>query len=312
MILNNTRGRRAATVVLASGLLLTVSPLSAPVQAAAKPKPSISGAGGYLMDLDTGKVLYSKGNGTRREMASTTKIATALTVLTLKGVDLDRKVTIKQEYRDYIVREKGSTADLKTGDRVTVRQLLHGLMLRSGCDAAYALADALGKGSTRSERTKSFIGMMNKKVASLGLKDTKFDSFDGISPGGKTYTTPSDLTKLTQHAFKNKIFRAVVKKKFYTGKAPAANGGTRTYSWENSNTLLGSYRGTVGVKTGTGSKAGPCLVFAATRGSKTYVGVILNGKDRFNDAAKLMDYGFGSNDAKSLKLRTLRPETSPN
>ncbi|MFF8957787.1 D-alanyl-D-alanine carboxypeptidase family protein [Streptomyces sp. NPDC014894] len=306
-MLSKTSVRRATTLVLSGGLLLTVSPLATPAQAAAKPKPkpSISSKGGYLLDQKTGKALLAKSENTRREMASTTKIATAITVLDTKGVNLNRKVTIKQSYRDYVTREKGSTADLKTGDKVTVRQLLSALLLPSGCDAAYALADTFGKGSTSSARTKSFIGMMNKKAASLKLKNTKFDSFDGISPGGKNYTTPSDLAKLARHGFKNKTLRDVVKAKSYKTTAPTSKGSKRTYTWYNSNKLLGSYKGAVGMKTGTGSKAGPCLVFVATRGSKTYVGVVLNGKDRYKDAAKMLDYGFGSKSSKTMKLRTL-------
>ncbi|MEO3972697.1 serine hydrolase [Streptomyces sp. CAU 1734] len=303
--------RRAATVVLTGGLLLTVSPLATPAQAAAKPKPpTLTSAGAYLIDFKTGKRLYTKGDGVRREMASTTKIATAITVLTTPGIKLDRKVTIKQAYRDYVTREGGSTADLKTGDKLTIRQLLSGLMLPSGCDAAYALADAVGKGSTTAARTKSFIGMMNKKAASLKLKNTKFDSFDGISAGGQNYTTASELTKLAQHAFGNATFRDVVKAKIYKATAPTSAGKKRYYTWENTNKLLGSYSGAVGMKTGTGTKAGPCLVFAATRGSKTYVGVILKGKsvpERYKDAAKLLDYGFGSSTAKTMKLRQLSP-----
>ncbi|GLF96644.1 D-alanyl-D-alanine carboxypeptidase family protein [Streptomyces yaizuensis] len=300
--------RRAATVVLTGGLLLTVSPLAAPAQAAARPKPVISGAGGYLMDLKTGKALFSKGDTTRRQMASTTKLVTAITVLTTKGVDLNRKVAVTKTHVDYQKREGGSHAKIIAGDKFTIRQLLHAMMLESGCEAAYALADALGKGSTPATRAKSFIGMMNKKAVDLKLKNTKFDSFDGISPGGKNYTTPSELTKLAKYAFGNKTFRDIVKAKEYKATATAPNGRPRYYTWKNTNLLLGSYKGTVGVKTGTGTAAGPCLVFAATRGSKTYIGVILKGKDvstRYQDAAKLLDYGFGSTTAKTMKLRSL-------
>ncbi|WP_329021332.1 D-alanyl-D-alanine carboxypeptidase family protein [Streptomyces sp. NBC_00690] len=308
LILNNTSVRRAATVVISGGLLLTVSPLAAPAQAAARPVPTVSAKGAFLMDQASGKALYGKGNDTRRQMASTTKVATAITVLTIPGVSLSKKVTVKQTYRDYVTREKGSTADLKTGDKVTVRQLLSGLMLPSGCDAAYALADTFGTGTTTAARTKSFIGKMNAKAKSLGLKNTNFDSFDGISQGGRNYTTPSDLTKIARHAFSSATFREVVKAQKYVTKATTSTGGTRTYTWYNTNKLLGTYSGAVGMKTGTGSVAGPCLIFAATRGSKTYVGVILGASSvdaRFKDAGKLLDYGFGSSTAKSMKLRSL-------
>ncbi|MGW7362621.1 D-alanyl-D-alanine carboxypeptidase family protein [Streptomyces sp. NPDC054841] len=304
MILSHKGLRRAATVALAGGLLLTASPLAAPAQAAV-PIPTISGKGGFLLDQADGKAIYGKANNTRRQMASTTKLVTAITVLTTPGVDLNKKVTIKQEYRDYVVRNGASTADLRTGDKLTVRQLLSGLMLPSGCDAAYALADAYGTGTTTAARTKSFIGKMNKKATQLGLVNTKFDSFDGISTTGNNYTTPWDLAKLARHAMSSATFRDVVKVTSYKTTATTSTGGTRTYTWYNTNKLLGSYSGAIGVKTGTGTAAGPCLVFAATRNGKTYVGVILNGTDRFNDAAKLLDYGFGSTTARTMELRSL-------
>ncbi|WP_258177202.1 D-alanyl-D-alanine carboxypeptidase family protein [Streptomyces solincola] len=296
------------TVALAGGLLLTVSPLAAPAVAAPKPAPAITAKGAVLLDQATGKSLYGKTATTRRQMASTTKIATAITVLTTPKLDLNRKVTVKQEYRDYVTREGASTADLRTGDKLTVRQLLSGLMLPSGCDAAYALADTFGTGKTSAERTKSFIGKMNDKAKALKLTNTRFDSFDGISGGGNNYTTPEDLARLARHSFDNPTFRDVVKATSYKAAATSSTGATRTYTWYNTNKLLGSYKGAVGMKTGTGTAAGPCLVFAATRGSKTYIGVVLYAKtttERFNDATKLLDYGFGAPSAKKVKLRPL-------
>ncbi|MER6917232.1 serine hydrolase [Streptomyces sp. NPDC000594] len=308
--------RRAASVVLAGGLMLTVSPLAAPAQAADRPaakapaKPSIKAKAGYLMDLKSGKSLFSKGDSTRREMASTTKIATAITVLKTKGLDLNRKVTVKQTYLDHVFLEGGSSAKLRVHDKVTVRQLLYGLMLPSGCDAAYALADTFGKGATTAARTKSFIGMMNKTATGLKLKNTKFDSFDGISHGKLTnYTTPSDFAKLTQHSLTNKTFREVVKTKTYKTTATTGKGGPSKYVWDNTNQLLDGkgykYQGAIGIKTGTGSAAGKCLVFAATQGSKTYVGVVLNSTDRYGDARKLLDHGFGKKTAKTMQMRSL-------
>ncbi|CAM5473820.1 hypothetical protein SVIOM342S_08467 [Streptomyces violaceorubidus] len=138
---------------------------------------------------------------------------------------------------------------------MTVRQLLYGLMLPSGCDAAYALADKFGSGKTRAARVKSFIGKMNSTAKSLGLKNTHFDSFDGIGHG-KNYSTPRDLTKLASNAMKNSTFRTIVKTKKYTAKTKTKKGGTRTMApWTNTNTLLGSYSGAIGVKTGSGPEA---------------------------------------------------------
>ncbi|MFE4540812.1 D-alanyl-D-alanine carboxypeptidase family protein [Streptomyces scopuliridis] len=295
--------RRAAVISLTAGALMAVSALASPAQAATA--PSISGKGGFVLNNATGATVYSKSADTRRQMASTTKIMTAAVVVSTKGVDLDRKVTVKQAYRDYVAKEGASTADLRTGDKVTVRQLLYATLLPSGCDAAYALADTFGTGSTTAARTKSFIAKMNAKAAELKLTNTKFDSFDGISQAGNNYTTPRDLAKIAQYAMKWVNFRTPVKATSYKSTAPTSTGGTRTYTWYNTNKLLGSYSGAIGIKTGTGTAAGPCLVFAATRGGKTLVGVVLNGADRYNDAAKLLDYGFGSSTAKTMKLRSL-------
>ncbi|WP_374490677.1 D-alanyl-D-alanine carboxypeptidase family protein [Streptomyces sp. ICN903] len=296
-----TRGIRRAGVVLAAACaVLLAGPTAVPAQAAGGPS-GIAAKGAFLLDSGPDKTLWGKGADTRREMASTTKIMAAAVVVTTKGVDLNRKVTVKKAYRDYVTRYGASTADLKTGDKLTVRQLLYGMMLPSGCDAAYALADTFGSGSTTAARTKSFISKMNKKAAGLGMKNTKFDSFDGISKGGKNYSTPRDMAKLARHAMGNSTFRAVVKAAKTVQKA--TNG--RTYTWYNTNKLLGSYKGVIGIKTGTGSKAGPCLVFAATRDERTVVGVILNSSDRYRDATRMLDWSFKRKTATKVTLRTL-------
>ncbi|WP_408909810.1 D-alanyl-D-alanine carboxypeptidase family protein [Streptomyces luteolus] len=304
MIRTTRRARRTAAVVLTTGAALVVSPLATPAQAAAKP-PSVSAKGAYLADAKSGRQLFGKAVDTKRQMASTTKVMTAAVVLDSPGLKLDRKITVKKTYRDYVAKEGASTADLRTGDKLTVRQLLYATLLPSGCDAAYALADAFGSGSTVKARTASFISKMNKKAAALGMKNTRFDSFDGISQGGKNYSTPKDLSTLAAHTVKNSTFRTVVKAKSTRQKARASSGGTRTYTWYNTNKLLGSYKGAIGIKTGTGSAAGSCLVFAATRGDKTLVGAILNDSNRYADAAKMLDHGFKSNSAKTMRLRPL-------
>lgn len=305
MILSSVRARRAATVVLSSGLLIAASPFAATSAQAAPAVPTVSAKSAFMLDFASGKPVYKKGADTRRQMASTTKIVTAATVLTSPNLNLNRKITIKKTYTDYVVKKGGSSAQLKVGDVLTVRQLLSALMLPSGCDAAYALADAFGTGSNTTARTQSFIGSMNRKAAALGLKNTKYDSFDGISQAGQNYTSANDMALMTRHAFTSPVFREVVKATKYVAVATASNGKKRTYTWYNTNKLLGSYSGAVGVKTGTGTAAGPCLVFAATRNGKTYIGVALNGTDRFTDAAKLLDYGFKSTTAKTMQLRTL-------
>ncbi|MFD4758434.1 D-alanyl-D-alanine carboxypeptidase family protein [Streptomyces sp. NPDC058439] len=284
----------AATVALTAGAVIAGSAFASTAQAATLPTPTITAKGGYVMNNGTAKSLYSKAADTRRSTGSTTKIMTAKVVLAQKNLNLDSKVTIQKAYSDYIVSKGASSAHLIVGDKVTVRQLLYGLMLPSGCDAAYALADKFGSGTTRAARVKSFIGKMNTQAKSLGMTNTHFDSFDGIG-NGSNYSTPRDLTKLASSAMKSSTFRAVVKTKSTKQKVTTKSGGYRYMSWSNTNTMLSSYSGAIGVKTGSGPTAKYCLVFAATRNGKTIVGTVLastNATTRSADMKKIMDYGF--------------------
>ncbi|MFF7597071.1 D-alanyl-D-alanine carboxypeptidase family protein [Streptomyces mirabilis] len=292
--IKGTRFRRAAAVTVTTGAVLAAGAFGA-APAGAVTTPTIAAAGGYVMNNGTAKTLYTKAADTQRSTGSTTKIMTAKVVLAQPNLNLDAKVTIQKAYSDYIVANTASSAHLIVGDKVTVRQLLYGLMLPSGCDAAYALADKFGSGSTRAARVKSFIGKMNTTAKSLGMTRTKFDSFDGIG-NGNNYSTPRDLTKLASNAMKSATFRTVVKTKSYTAKTVTKTGSTRTMAaWTNTNTLLSSYSGTIGVKTGSGPEAKYCLVFAATRNGKTIIGTVLASTSitqRATDATKLLNYGF--------------------
>ncbi|MGI5341398.1 D-alanyl-D-alanine carboxypeptidase family protein [Streptomyces sp. CA-181903] len=294
------RARRWGAAVTASTAAFAVAVPAATAEAATGPA-GIAAKGAFLLDSGPNKQLWAKDADTPRQMASTTKIMTAAVVLDTRGVNLNKQITIKKSYRDYVVKNGASTADLRAGDKLTVRQLLYGLMLPSGCDAAYALADNFGTGKTEAARTKSFITQMNKKAAALGMKNTKYDSFDGISQAGTNHSTPRDIAKLARHAMGNSTFTTVVKAASTRQKAVNVN---RTYTWYNTNKLLGSYKGAIGIKTGTGTAAGPCLVFAAQRGSRTVVGVILNDPtNRYPDAVKMLDWSFDT--TSKVKLRQL-------
>ncbi|GGX65263.1 D-alanyl-D-alanine carboxypeptidase family protein [Streptomyces hiroshimensis] len=283
----------ATAVAFAAGL---------PAPAAhAAPGPSVDAKGAYLMDARSARPLWAKDATVKRPMASTTKIMTAVVVLDTPGVDLERQIEIKQSYRDYVQRTGASTADLRTGDKLTARQLLYALMLPSGCDAAYALADAFGTGPDEAARTKSFIAKMNAEARQLKLRGTNYDSFDGISSAGRNYSTPRDLAELSRHALRSATFRTVVSALNTQQKAKNVN---RLYTWYNTNKLLGSYGGVTGIKTGTTTASGPCLVFAARQGGRNVVGVILNDPvNRYPDAAEMLDYAFKKHT--SLKLRRL-------
>ncbi|MBL1103777.1 D-alanyl-D-alanine carboxypeptidase [Streptomyces sp. 5-8] len=307
------RARRRAAVAVAAGAVLGAGVLAtAPAHAGTAPAaataartvtaaPQVPAQGAYAMNAATGKQLFGKAPNGRLRTGSTTKIMTALVVLSQRNLNLNKKVKIKKEYTDYVIdpvtdNQRYSSANLILGDSMPVGDLLYGLLLPSGCDAAYALADTYGTGSTTAQRTKSFIGKMNSKARELGLTNTHFDSFDGVS-NGKNYSSPRDLAKLAGVALKNKTFKKVVGTKVYDDmQSYRPGGGTHAMRpWTNSNKLLTSYRGAFGVKTGSGPEAKFCLVFAAARGSRTVVGTILadtSADQRFKDAAKILDYGF--------------------
>ncbi|MFE1443000.1 D-alanyl-D-alanine carboxypeptidase family protein [Streptomyces sp. NPDC058739] len=296
--ISGARIRRAITVGLTTGAMITAGAIAAaPAQAVTV--PTITAKGGFVMNGATGATLYTKYGDTKRLTASTTKIMTAKVVLSrlspATSVTLDTKVTIRREVSDYMVAEGyPSSARLIVGDKVTVRQLLYGMMLPSGCDAAMALADKFGTGTTVKARTANFIARMNNMAKTLGMTNTHFDSFDGLS-NGANYSTPRDLTKLGRSTMTSATFRAVVKTKSYTAKTITSSGSTRTMApWNNTNTLLG-WNGTLGVKTGSGPDAKYCLVFSATLNGEQVVGAVLSSSSEANrtaDVKKLITYGY--------------------
>ncbi|MDT0431206.1 D-alanyl-D-alanine carboxypeptidase family protein [Streptomyces salyersiae] len=257
--------------------------------------PDVATDNAFLLDARDGSQERPMWAGTKADesvsMASTTKIMTALVVLQHPEW-LDRQITVKQEYRDYVTANGASTADLQTGDRLTARQLLHAMLIPSGGDAAMALADSFGNGHTQEARIADFQNQMNAHAQQLGLTGTHFDSFDGISHGDNR-STARDLAKLGQRAMLKPVFADIVKLEQFETEAPAANGRTRYYTWNTTNDLLSTYDGALGVKTGSGSEAGYSLVFAAERNNRTLVGAIVGAdQEVFADAAKMLDWGF--------------------
>ncbi|MFJ8826713.1 D-alanyl-D-alanine carboxypeptidase family protein [Streptomyces sp. NPDC102467] len=257
--------------------------------------PTIKADHAFLLDARDGSQEREMWAGPKADesvsMASTTKIMTALVVL--KHPEwLDRQITVKQSYRDYVSANGASTADLQVGDTLTVRQLLHAMLLPSGADAAMALADSFGAGDTEDARIADFENQMNAEAQQLGMTGTHFDSFDGISHGDNR-STARDLAKLGQRAMLQPVFADVVKDKQFKTEAPAANGHTRYYTWNNTNDLLSTYDGALGIKTGSGAEAGYSLVFAAKRDNRTLVGAIVGAdQEVFDDATKMLDWGF--------------------
>jgi len=239
--------------------------LATPVQAL-----SLSAASACLLDCDSGRILYAQNESRPGLIASTTKIMTALIVA--EQCNPDARVRIPQE----AVGIEGSSMYLEPGEILTVRDLLYGLMLHSGNDAAVALAIyCAGDVGT-------FVDRMNQRAAQLGLRDTEFANPNGLDHEHNR-STAEDMARLAAHALENEIFREIV--------------GTRTYSnglrtMTNHNKLLWRYDGAIGVKTGYTRAAGRILVSAAERDGRRLVAVTMNAPDDWNDHTKLLDYGF--------------------
>ncbi|QKG26567.1 D-alanyl-D-alanine carboxypeptidase family protein [Actinomadura verrucosospora] len=295
MITSLTVRRRALTV--AALPLVALPALTAPpARAAARPAAGPAGVGArsaLLYDVTDGTTAWSRAADTERPIASITKVMTALVVLHDGG--LDRKITIRRKYLSYAKRHDGSTAGLHAGDRLTVRQLLNALLLPSGCDAAYALADTYGPG------TKRFVAKMNEAARELGLDHTVYANFDGLPwpTATSTRSTARDQVRLAGYAMDDGAFRATVARRTYKLAKTRAH---HAYAWTNTNRLLGSYQGAIGIKTGTTDAAGYSLMFAARRDGRTFTGIVLNSsatdeRARFADAARMLDWAFGTTDA---------------
>ncbi|MGC1273595.1 MAG: peptidoglycan-binding protein, partial [Planctomycetaceae bacterium] len=218
-------------------------------------------------DAETGEILWNHNGDEPRHMASTTKIMAALVVLELAAKDpavLDEVVTFSRRADD----TRGSTAGIRAGERLSVRELLFGLLLPSGNDAATAFAEHFGPrfdppaewptGADPSDSVEHFIAEMNRAAKRLELVGTTFRNPHGLSADDHR-ATAADLVRLARAALKHDLFREVVSTRLHGCTVTGAGGYTRNIRWENTNQLLGT-AGYTGVKTGTTDAAGACLV----------------------------------------------------
>ena len=234
-----------------------------------------------LLDAQSGRVLYEKDADARSLIASTTKIMTGLLVAERCNV-MDR-VRIPPE----AVGVEGSSMYLKEGEVLTVQELLYGLMLQSGNDAAVALAIYCGG------TVEGFAELMNDKARTLGLTGTHFENPNGLD-GREHYSTARDLAILTAYAMENPIFAKTVSTKTVT-----AAGRVLT----NHNKLLWRYDGAEGVKTGYTRAAGRILVSSAQRGGRRLIAVTINAPDDWRDHEALLDLGFSRYTSKTIALQ---------
>lgn len=235
--------------------------------------PAVTADAAVLMDARTGQILYGKNAGQRRAPASTTKIMTAL--LALEGGHLGQVVTVSPNAAS--VGE--ASLDLRAGEKLTLEELIYGALLRSGNDACVAIAEHIAG------TEQNFVLLMNQKAKMIGAEDTSFKNTNGLPAAGH-YTTARDLAVITRYALSNHTFQKIVSTR---GKMISGDGDRYL---NNTNRLLWSYAWADGVKTGTTSEAGNCLVASATKDGRQLISVVLHSDNRWSDSIKLLDYGF--------------------
>ncbi|HJB58034.1 MAG TPA: D-alanyl-D-alanine carboxypeptidase [Candidatus Flavonifractor intestinipullorum] len=233
--------------------------------------PVVSARSAILVDGDTGRVLWSHNAGERLPIASTTKLMTALVALE-SGVPLKARVEIKAPWTGI----EGSSMYLRAGETLTLEELLYGVLLVSGNDAATAVAGACAGD------VETFVAQMNQKAAELGMADTHFTTPSGLEDEGN-YSTAADMAKLA---------RAVLERETLVEIASTKSITLAGRTLVNHNKLLGQYDGCLGLKTGYTQQAGRTLVSAARREGETRIVVTLNDRNDWADHAALLDYGF--------------------
>lgn len=254
------------------------SPALYPEITGRNPVPFLSSQGAILIDVDSQVVIYAKNSHARFYPASTTKIMTAITAM--ENYPPDAILTAWESFSE--ASTDAALVGLKSGDRVSLKGLLYGLLLNSGADAAETLSQNFPGGK------KAFILEMNKKAQNLHLSDTHFVNESGLDDKDQ-YTSVVDLARLTTYALKKPIFAEIVgtKELFITDIS-----GRKRYFLKNINKLLGEVWGVNGVKTGYTEKAGECLVAYAERNGHRLLSVILNSQDRFGETQALLEWGF--------------------
>lgn len=273
--------KRLVCIIACITILLNVSMVSA---------YSISAKAAVVIDGYTGEILYSQNCDTRLSMASTTKIMTALLLCEMGG-DLTKEIVTTRE----MVTVEGSSMGLQVGDTVSYHDLLYGMMLASGNDAANTTAIAIAGSVSK------FVDLMNERATEMGLVDTHFVTPSGLDADGH-YTTAYELALIAKEALENENF----------AKAAASQSATLRYGnppynrmLTNHNKLLKTYDDIVGVKTGFTKKSGRCLVSASKKDGKFVIAVTLNDGNDWADHRTLLDLGLSL-----IETKTFSPENS--
>ncbi len=237
--------------------------------------PRVDATAAIVMDMESGRVLYSKNADVRKAIASTTKIMTA--IVAIENGNLNDTVIVSKR----AAGTGGSSINLNTGEKLTLKELLYGLLMNSGNDASIAIAEHVGG------TVENFVEMMNIKANDMGLKDTAFKTPHGLDAVGH-YSTANELALMTKYALGLKTFSEIV-------RTVSTNiTGRGLY---NTNEMLGYYPGTDGVKTGYTGQAGRCLVCSVTRDNWRIISVVLGCPTRTiraESSRKILDYSFNN------------------
>ncbi len=237
---------------------------------------AISAQDAVVMDLNSGRVLYDLNSHDQRLIASITKIMT--TIVTIMYSDLNKTVVVDED----VLKAYGSSVYLEVGEEIKLKDLLYGLMLRSGNDAAIAIANTVA-GSM-----DNFVYLMNEYASTIGMKDTHFVNAHGLdSKGVGNISTAFDMALLTKVAMQNKTFREIFATRNYK-----ASSNLKDYNWAGKNKLFSMYPYTTGGKTGYTDAARRTLVTTASKDNKNLVVVTLNDGNDFNDHKELYETYF--------------------
>jgi serine-type D-Ala-D-Ala carboxypeptidase (penicillin-binding protein 5/6) len=299
-------GRMLITSGFAGGLAVIALAVASPGARAAVQATGVSGAANRPAAADsgpakvkapyaevanavTGADIWSQASRVRVPMGSIAKVMTAYVVI--ESGNLNQLITVPRGIIAYDNKYGASTAGLKPGQQLTAEDLLYALLVPSGCDAAYTLAQAYGPGLS------GFIAKMNATAAQLGLSETHFTDFSGLPDPTEvsTYSDARNLISLGRDAMQLPLFASIVALARY--HLAAVRGEHPAFTWTTTNPLIGSYPGAIGIKTGDTLLAGDCLLFEAVRNGESVIGIALDDRSWnavTRDAETLLNYGFSN------------------
>ncbi len=272
MIVNRNKKRVYIYCLIAFVLLFTSIPEKA------YGNPSVSAHRAVLMDQETGRVLYEKGAHEKSRIASITKIMTA--ILAIESGKMGENVKVSEN----AVGTEGSSIYLQPGEKIKLEDLVYGLMLRSGNDAAVAIAEHVG-GSL-----DGFVYLMNQKAEEIGMKNSHFANPHGLDDHENHLSTAYDMALLTRYAMQNETYRVIAGTKVHSAPDPGHDWDRK---WTNKNRLVtGKYKYSTGGKTGYTKRAKRTLVSTASKDNENLIAVTLNAPDDWNDHIQMFTYGF--------------------